>query len=386
MTLIAGTLMAGRRKGKQRGNGEGSLFQLPDGTWRGSVTIGYDSQGRQVKRWVRGRTRREAAGKLDAIRHLVGSGSVGDREKLTVGEWLERFVALRSRDVRPRTVENYRHYVSKIVPVLGGVALRRLTALQVRALYVRMQDDGLSPSVRKHVHHFLKAAYRDAERMELVERNPVAVVDAPSGGQLVKAQVWSPEQLTVYLAAARNERLFASLFLMAGVGMRVGEALGLEWSDLEGDRLTVRRTLGLVGNKPSFGPPKTDRGFRTIYLSADAVGVLEERRELQELERGVASSWIDSDLMFTTGRGTPVNHNNLRRLHRRVLASAGLPRIRVHDLRHTYITLARDAGVDAEVLANRVGQDVRVTMRIYSQVTEARKRKAALSLAELTNA
>lgn len=377
--------MAGKRKGKQRGNGEGSLFELPDGSWRGSVTIGYDMRGRQVKRWVRGRTRREAAGKLDALRHLVGSGTVESREKLTVGEWLERFVALRSREVRPRTVENYRHYVGKIVPVLGGVALRRLTALQVRALYARLQDEGLSASVRKHVHHFLKAAYRDAERMELVERNPVALVDAPSGGQVIEARVWSPEQVTSYLAAARNERLFASLYLMAGVGLRVGEALGLEWSDVEGDRLTVRRTLTLVRNRPSFGPPKTDRGFRTVYLSRDAVNVLEERRELQAMERDVASSWEESDLVFTTGRGTPINHNNLRRLHRRVLAAAGLPRVRVHDLRHTYITLARDAGVDAEVLANRVGQDVRVTMRVYSQVTEARKRKAALSLAELTH-
>ncbi len=124
----------------------------------------------------------------------------------------------------------------------------------------------------------------------------------------------------------------------------------------------------------------------TVYLSADAVAILEQRRELQALERGMASSWIESDLVFTTGRGTPVDHNNRRRLHRRVLASAGLPRIRVHDLRHTDIALARDAGVDAEVLANRVGQDVRVTMRVYSQVREARKRKAALSRAELTNA
>lgn len=374
-----------KRSPKRRGNGEGSVFELPDGSWRGYVTVGFDNRGRQVKRWRRGKTQREVVARLNEIAHLAGSRRVLNPEKVTVGEWLGRFVDLRARSVRPRTLENYAHYLGKIGPAIGSVPLAKLTPMQIRGLYVGLQDEGLSASVRKHVHHFLRSACRDAVRMELIERNPVDSLDAPSGGSVVKPQVWTAAELRAYLATARNERWYAALYLMATLGLRVGEALGLAWADLSGDRLVIRRTLAVVANRPSFGPPKTERGRRTIFLSGDVVEVLEERRGLQAVERAIAKSWIESDLVFTTGVGTPVNHNNLRRLHRRIVSIAGVPHIRVHDLRHTYITMARDAGVDAEVLANRVGQDVRVTMRIYSQVTEARQRKAALSLAELAH-
>lgn len=372
-----------KRSGKRRGNGEGSVFELPDGSWRGYITVGFDGRGRQVKRWRRGKTQREVVNRLNEIAHLAGSRHVLKPERVTLGEWLDRFVELRARAVRPRTLENYAHYLGKIKPALGSVPLAKLAPMQIRSLYVGLHDAGLSGSVRKHVHHFLRSACRDAVRMELIERNPVDALDAPSGGQGVRPQVWTAAELRAYLAVARNERWYAALYLMATLGLRVGEALGLEWGDVAGDRLVVRRTLVVVANRPSFGPPKTERGRRTVFLSRDALDVLEERRTVQEAERSIAKSWSDSQLVFTTGVGTPVNHNNLRRLHRRIVAKAGVPRIRVHDLRHTYITMARDAGVDAEVLANRVGQDVRVTMRIYSQVTEARQRKAALSLEEL---
>lgn len=374
-----------KRSAKRRGNGEGSVFELPDGSWRGYVTVGFDAQGRQVKRWRRGQTQREVVARLNEIAHLAGSRRVLNPEKVTVAGWLDRYVDLRGRSVRPRTLENYAHYLAKIKPALGAVTLAKLTPMQIRSLYVDLQDAGLSASVRKHVHHFLRSACRDAVRMELIDRNPVEALDAPTGGQVVQAQVWTAAELRSFLAAARNERWYAALYLMATLGLRVGEALGLQWGDLTEDRMVIRRTLSVVGNRPSFGPPKTERGRRTIFLSRDAVDVLEERRGLQAAERSIAKAWHESDLVFTTGVGTPVNHNNLRRLHRRIAAMAGVPRIRVHDLRHTYITMARDAGVDAEVLANRVGQDVRVTMRIYSQVTEARQRKAALSLEELAH-
>ena len=81
-----------------------------------------------------------------------------------------------------------------------------------------------------------------------------------------------------------------------------------------------------------------------------------------------------------------MNANNVRRTFYRLVKKAGVPRIRLHDLRHTYITLARDTGLDVEVVADRVGHDVRMTTAIYSQVTDNRKRKAARDLEDLLNA
>lgn len=224
---------------------------------------------------------------------------------------------------------------------------------------------------------------QDALSIELIERNPLAAIKAPKGGKVIQAQVWSAQEVKAFLETAKGTRLYAAFYLMLTRGLRIGETLALRCSDLEGDKLTVSRTFSMVENKPKLGPPKTERGYRTFYLSPDVLEVLEQRLEERMQECSIARSWQPNDLIFSSMTGTPMNHHNFRRVFHRLIEEAQVPRIRVHDMRHTYITLARDAGDDAEVIAHCVGQDVRVTMKVYSNVTEARKRKAAKSLKEL---
>ncbi len=367
----------------RRGNGEGSIYELADGTWRGFITLGYDRDGKQIRKFCRGKTRRAVAERLNAIAAQSGSRLVQRPEKVTVEEWLRRYAALRSRELRPRTRALYSNYLNRIAGALGGVLLQRLTPLQIRVFYAELMDAGLSPSTRQHIHHFFKAALREALRLELVERTPFDVIDTPKGGRIVTPRVWDPAEVRTFLAAAEGDRLYGAFYLMVTLGLRIGETMGLQWKDLEGERLHVRRTLTFEGNTPVLGPPKTRRGDRVIYLGSDVQRVLDQQRETQALERSMAPRWKDLDLIFSTSVGTLVETGNVRRSFRRLVEAAGVPMIRVHDLRHTYITLARDAGLDAEVVAERVGQDVRVTMKIYSKVTESRKRKAAKTLGEL---
>lgn len=369
----------------RRGNGEGGIFQLKNGDWRGFVTLGYDADGKQVKRWVYGKTRSVVARKLNQLAAKAGNRLITRPEKVTVAEWLERYAELRRPEVRPRTRALHDGYVRRITAALGGLQLQRLRPLHVRQFYREMADAGLSPSTRQHIHHFFKAAAREALRLELIERTPFDVIDAPKGGRLVTPRVWEAGEIRAFLEAARSERLYGAFYLMVTVGLRVGETMALQWKDLEGERLHVRRTVTFEKHTPVFGPPKTGRGDRILYLSEDVLEVLRERHEQQVMERDVSPRWTDADLVFSTAVGTAVDPHNVRRSFRRIVKAAKVPQIRIHDLRHTYITLARDAGLDAEVVAHRVGQDVRVTMQIYSKVTEARKRKAAKSLGELLN-
>lgn len=369
----------------RRGNGEGSVFELPSGGWRGFITLGYDANGKQVKKWVYGPTRQAAAQKLNAIAAKAGTRLVNRPEKVTVAQWLEKYVQLRTDAVRPRTLDMYRRYAARINAKLGRIQLQRLTPLMIQEFYADLAEEGLSPSSRQHMHHFLKAAVRQALKLELIERSPFEVIDAPKGGRLITPRVWDADQIRTFLATARNERLYAAFYLMLTVGARVGETLALKWGDLDEDRLHIARTVTFIDYKPVFGPPKTSRGDRILFLSEDVLEVLAERRELQAMERAIAPSWSDEDLIFTTATGNVIDPHNLRRSFKRLIEVAKVPKMRVHDMRHTYITFARDAGLDAEVVAHRVGQDVRVTMQIYSKVTEARKRKAAKTLKELLN-
>jgi integrase len=285
--------------------------------------------------------------------------------------------------------------------------LHKLNAYHVRDFYSQLAKDRLSPSVRQHIHDFLNSALRDAERMIENYRSPMGAIDRPKGGRLTDPEVWERNEVQRFLHLVRGHRFYGFFYFTLTQGLRIGEVLALKWSDLKDNILEVQRTVTLDDGKITVGPPKTERGYRTLYLKRDALDVLKRRREQQRLERDVAASWESSDYIFSTNIGTLTYPNNVRRLYKLVLAKLlvadffwnivclkagywhlfkphiGLRYIRIHDQRHTYITTARDKGIDLEVVADRAGQDPRVTASIYSHVTEARKKKAALSGDEL---
>lgn len=373
-----------KRKGI-RAKGSGSVYQIASGRWRVAVVVGRDPHtGRLRRRYGSAKTEREAVQLLHKMLPYVGSGFTAPPRDLTVQAWLLRYEQTRAPELRPRTRENHQYYIRRVVRYLGDLQLARLSALHVRDMYAALAGEGLSPSVRQHIHHFLDAALQDAVRLGYLQRSPMEAVDRPKSGRVVKAAVWEARQVTRFLEVARGHRLYAAFYLMLACGMRIGEVLALQWSSVSDDTLEVKQTMSVVKNRPSFGPPKTERGRRVVYFSDDVRRVLCQRREEQELECQLAgTAWRRTGLVFASTVGTPLSPNNVRRAFRALEKRADVPRIRLHDLRHTHITLARDAGLDAEVIASLVGQDVGVTMRVYSQVTEGRKRRAAVGLGTL---
>jgi integrase len=397
-----------KKSKKKRADGDGAVYKLPDGSYRGSVTLGYDAKtGKRKRKYVRGKKEAEVRAKLRKLLPESNSRVVTTPEKVTVGEWLKRYAKHRAQEVRPSTRSNHKHYVARISNVLGVLPLHKLNAYHIRDFYAQLVRERLSPSVRQHVHDFFKSALRDAERMIENYRSPMGAIDRPKGGRLTDPEVWEQLEVQRFLSVMQGHRFYSFFYLTLTQGLRIGEALGLKWSDVRGNTLQIDRTTTLDEGKITIGPPKTERGYRTLYLTQDALDVLQKRRDEQRLERDVAPSWESSDYIFSTKLGTLTYNNNVRRLYKLVLKkilmadliwnifcakagywhlfkpSIGLRYIRIHDQRHTYITTARDKGVDLEVVANRAGQDPKVTASIYSHVTESRKKKAALSGDEL---
>lgn len=370
----------------RRLKGEGSVFQRKsDGYWCGTVTIGYDSDGRQVKRWVYGKTATEARRKLEDLQKRTGVRIAQAPERATVEEWLNRRIAELEGDRRPHTIANYRTYVAMLGPLIGGVKLRRLTALNVRGALGELARKGLSPSVRQHAYDFLRKSLEEAAELGLAEPGIMAVVPRPRGGRVREIRALDAGEVARFLRAARDDRLYSAFYLLLATGLRRGEMLGLRWRDIDDDRLHVRQQVVEIRGQLTFGPPKSGRSSRTLYLADDVRRVLEERRELQALERDIAKRWPDDDgdLVFTSTVGTPLHPRNLRRTYNRLRRAAGIPRATIHDLRRTWVTLARDAGLPLEVVADRAGHTPRMTAEIYSMVTDERRRKAAVELSEL---
>jgi integrase len=169
--------------------------------------------------------------------------------------------------------------------------------------------------------------------------------------------------------------------------MRRGEALGLRWSDvdLEKARLAVRRALIPTNGTVVVSEPKTAKGRRVIALDPATVEVLKAQaaRQLDEQDEW-DKAWIESGLVFTAENGGPLDPDSISRFWRQAVKKSMLPRIRLHDLRHTHATLALQAGIHPKVVSERLGHaTVSITLDTYSHAIPAMQEEAAVLIAGL---
>jgi integrase len=239
----------------------------------------------------------------------------------------------------------------------------------------------LAPKSIRNTHVVLRKALGDAERLGQMSRNSATAAKAPTVHR-PEHRTWSSDDLRELLSACSDHRLSAAFVLLATTGMRRGEVLGLRWSDVDLDaaQLAVVQTLTTVGYAVVVSPRKTARSQRFVYLDAETVAVLRHHRHRQRHERIVAGpTWnVHHDLVFCDPVGEPFHPDHLTREFSRAAASAAVPRIRLHDLRHTYATLALKAGMHPKVVSERLGHaTVGITLDLYSHVTPPIARDAA---------
>jgi integrase len=199
----------------------------------------------------------------------------------------------------------------------------------------------------------------------------------------------TPEQVEQLIQASADHRLHALWVLMVTTGLRVGEAIALTWDDVDIDKhhqLTIRRALQRQRGKGlTFVEPKTARSRRTIPLIPGTCGTLKRHRTRQLKDRLAAgSAWLDNNLIFRTRLGGPLDSGNVYESFQRVLKRAGLPRIRVHDLRHTCATYLLSQGADIRTIQDILGHSTStLTLKTYLHVMPAARREALLCMEAL---
>lgn len=165
--------------------------------------------------------------------------------------------------------------------------------------------------------------------------------------------------------------------------MRRGELLGLRWQDVSTDAVTIRQTVVPVAGKLTISIPKTAKGKRRVAFSPDMGQVLAEHRLRQDAER-CGMEWVDSGLVFTTLAGTAIHPDGVKRHWLALQERAGVPRVRLHDLRHLHVSLLIRNGVDARSIADRVGHSrTSMTMDVYAHLFDEQRTAAAVSLLDL---
>jgi integrase len=373
--------MAGRR-----GHGEGSIYKDKDGRWRGVLDLGWQG-GRRKRKYFSGATRRDVQQQLDEARRQHEHGTLATGPRQTVEQFLVHWLeAVQRPKVEPSTYAReegiVRHH---LVPAFGKRPLVKLTPPEIQAYYAYALATS-APSTLRLYHAVLHGALDVAVKWGLIARNPADLVEPPKVPKKEHV-VLDEAPARAFLRAAEGHRLEALFILALTTGMRIGELLALQWSavDLERQRIVVERKLLFIRRDLIEGAPKSQAGRRIVELCPLAVDALRRHRVQQAEVRLRAPEWPRPDLVFTNYSGRPlhgqnVNGEDLPRLLRR----AGLPKMTVHELRHSMITLMLSRGESVSVVAQMVGHsNVSMTLGRYRHILPNEQRAAVERLGAL---
>jgi len=365
--------------------------QAADGPVRYDVTIDLGSDPLTGKRRQRRKTcksKKEAQTALAAWLADIDRGTAVDRSRQMVAEtvhyWLETYAR---PNLRPKTVQTYAEVIeTHLVPGLGHIAVQGLTSVQVQAFYSRMLAEGIGPWTVRYCHQRLSQALKQAMRLGIVVRNVCEAVDPPRLPSH-EMQTWDAAQARHFLDVA-GESGYGPIWVLAlATGMRRGELLGLRWGDVDLERglVHIRQTVVRVDTGVAFSRTKSAAGHRSVRIQPAVVALLRAHRTQKEEERlTLGAAWQDHDLVFAAANGEPINPSNLRRDFLALIERADVPLIRVHDLRHTHVSLALASGAPLGPVSEAIGHAQKsLTLNVYSHILPAQQSDVANKISEV---
>jgi len=371
--------------------GEGSAFKTDSG-YRGYVTV----NGK--RRYFSAKTKAEAAQKKRQLLNQRDTTGLATGKGYTLGQWLEHWLSITKSSHKPKTHSGYtymvEHYLSE---PFKATPLAKLTVERIEAEYQRLADAGLSGSTRAQAHSIIHTALKVAQQRGHIGINFAALVVDKPRAERKKVHPLSEADVLAIEATLAGNRLEARWLIGLDLGIRPGEALAIEWTDIDFDAgtLHIHQQLQKVDKKVILVPtPKTDAGNRTIPLPGYLLEKLKEHRRQQMVEMlsekwepwspdGKPHAWA-----FTSQRnpGRPVTDDGDSTQWRKILTAAGVPHTRRYTARHTAASVLISKGVDPATVAMILGHnDPGFTMRTYVHGIDERVQAAVALLDKVQN-
>lgn len=363
--------------------------------WYVVVDLPRHADGKRRQKWHGGYRTKKAAEAIRArLIHELSTGFYVEPSTMRFDEWLLEFwMPVVETRVKPSTVHSYNTVIrNHIAPELGGIPLANLKPQMFHNLYQRLlqsgnlrNGEGLAVSFVRGIHSVIRKSLNDAVDAGLLPRSPAKGVKPPRDrAKLMALRYWTPAELKTFLNLIQGHRLEAPLHLLAMTGARRGEVAGLRWVDvdLEIARITIRQALLVVGGKIEVSSPKSNRG-RTIDIDERTNTLLRHHFEKQQARGEAYLNRDGGDGYVFRGRGgNRIDPRSLHGAFRWVVDNSELPRIRLHDLRHTHASIAVKAGVPIGVVSERLGHsDPGFTLARYSHIMPGIQREAADKIA-----
>jgi len=360
----------------RRGKNEGTIYQLPSGSWRAQIFINGIRLGEtrksktEAQKWLR-----DTLGEVD--RGFTGLGS-----NVLLSSFLNEWLSLRSTAIKASTSDLYECTIrNHIIPYIKGLKLSEITPQKIQWLYLKNEQDGVGKRTIRVIHSILNSSLAKAVKLGAIHTNPVQVVPPPIY-ENPEMSIYSEFEITQLLIAVRDTPLDALVHLAITTGMRQSELLALKWSDINWERNYIsvgRQLLRKYKNRDFYASLKTRSGKRTISIGISTIQKLRgHQRNQSALKTRTEEHWQDNDLVFPSNAGTPMHQRNLLRLFKKILNESGLREIRFHDLRHTSASMMLNNGISPIIVAKRLGHSkVSITLDTYGHLIPEMQQESA---------
>ena len=375
---------------KKRANGEGNIRKRKDGRWEGRFTAGHDpATGKQIFKNVLGKTQAEVKAKLKNALVEAGQVDFAKSGKYTVGAWMDEwFENVAKIKVRPSSHQTYKGYIDNhIKPNIGNIPLEKLTTMDLQKFYRKLltkgrvdriesreQPKGLSAKTVRNINQVISSAMDLAVAQKIILTNPTNACELPKV-EHQEMQTIPAEQLQAFLEEARATGVYEMYYIELATGLRRGELLGLKWQDIDWKNgiIKVRRQVARVDGKIVEAPLKTKNSYRAVTISQQAIEVLKQQK-----------AKTNDQYVFPSPNGGPISPDSVNNMLKRVLERAGIPKVRFHDLRHTFATIALQNGVDIKTVSGMLGHfSAGFTLDTYAHVTTAAQKEAAQTMGNI---
>lgn len=350
--------------------------------WCIVVEIGKDTNGKRQQKWISGfNSKREAEAAVSRVVSEIVDGRYTPPSDQTV----EQFIADWSHDkksvVKTSTWQGYESkLVHHVLPHIGHIKIKDLRAQDIQHMFAAIRQGGrfdnrdirVSEQTILHIYRILHDVLQQAVKWSIIPTNPCLLVNKPRP-KTVDTDIWMKEQVQQFLRFTKGDSMYPVFFLLFATGMRIGEVLALRWNDVNFTQrtITVRRNISYIKKGYIFQEPKTKASKRTLPVSNQLAEVLlNVKQEQEKHKKALRGEYHDEyDLICCTLQGTPHYRSNIQRKWNACILRSGIPRIRIHDARHTFASILIHQGIDPKTLQTLMGHsEISTTLKIYAKV------------------